>query len=357
MEQQLLTQNTLSPVAQEWIRPSALDRYRTNFYGNKRALLSNIANLLPPETKTVADLFSGTGIVSWFLKHQGYKIIANDIMRYPFLRLRALIGNNGTTLTADDVQMLREPNADTQGFIQQYYARSLGQENCNFLETWANNIPRLTDPIKKDIAVYVCVTCISAHCKYATAHFNPLGVITGHQRHWEINLEREVCDYALQVFPEFICDNRQQNECHNMDALDLVSKVEADVLYLDPPYACRAGSYEGHYAFFDDLVSALCNKGATISDPYDSKSDLGLYTNFGSRTSAMTGLARLFDRCRHIPCVIFSYNTTSRISSDEIMRAARVYRKDINAQFIPRPRATTIKGNNTHTEEVLMVCR
>lgn len=353
------TPNPVTGVPAEWFKPSALERYHTNFYGNKKRLLANIASLIPSGTKTIADVFGGTGIVSWYLKHQDHKIIANDILRWPALRLRALVGNNGTTLSAEDVHMLCEPTDNKQGYLQNYYARSLGAENCGFLETWAANMPRLADPVKRDVAAYVCITCVSEQRKYAAVHFSPMGEISGHQCLWEADLEREVPAYALQVFPEFIRDNGEQNECHNMDAVELVSQLEADVLYLDPPYASSTSSadYEANYAFFDDLVVALSGNGMNIRDPFDSKADLPAYTYFGTPVSALTGFAQLFDRSRHIPCVILSYNTTSQITPETIMTIAGGYRKDISMQRIPHPRPTVIKGHNTRTEEILMVCR
>ena len=350
---------TIAP--RQWVMPAALDRYpRHKFFGNKKTLLADIANLIPPEAKTIADIFSGTGIVSWFLKNQGYRVISNDIMGWPNMRLRALVANNVTTLTAEDVQRLCEPcpDSDKQKFITEYYGSSLGTENCDFLENWAGNLSRLADPIKRDIAIYVCIVCIARHINYFSIHFNALGELGGCQRLSRFNFKNEVCDYALQDFPAFVYDNGCQNECHNVDAIELVSQIKADVLYCDSPYASPAGSYETQFAFLDDLVTCLSNHGERIVDPYDNRSDLPKYANFGSRRSALSEFARLFDRSRHIPCLIVSYNTTSEISAKQIESIARAYqRKDISVHFIPRQRPTLVKGPMTTTEEVLMVCR
>jgi len=340
-----------------WVIPKALSEYRTNFYGNKRAILKNIADLIPEGTQTVADLFGGTGIVSWFLKHQGVRTITNDIMRFAFYRHKAVIGNNNTVLEREDLDLLCGPNPFGQEYISDYYGRTFGNSNCEFLETWSANIPMLDDPVKQDIAVFIPITVISKHLKYAAVHFSPLGTLTGNQDFLQVDLENEVRSYALDIFPLFIFNNGHVNKCFQKDAIDLISEIQADVAYFDSPYNCRGGAYESFYGFYDDLASILSGHGDIIDNPYDSKSDLEPYTYFGTRASAITGFAKLFENSRHIPNIIVSYNSTSGIQPTEIKALAEVYGRHVTIQPpIPRPRPTTQKNRNIKTEEILMLC-
>ena len=284
-----------------WVIPHSLSNYRTNFYGNKKNLLPQIADLIPKGAITVADLCSGTGVVSWFLKNQGFRTITNDIMRYPHFRHKAVIGNNNTYLDKDDLALLCEYFPFGREYIYEYYWKTFGENNCRFLENWAANIGQLSDPVKKDIAVFIPITVISKHLKYAAINFSPRGTLTGNQDLLDVDLEKEVCSYALEVFPGFIFDNGYHNECYQEDAVELVSRIEADVLYLDPPYCCRGGAYESCYAWLDDLASILSGHGEIIDNPFDAKSDLEPYTYFGTRKSAITGFAKLFERSRHSP--------------------------------------------------------
>jgi adenine-specific DNA-methyltransferase len=341
---------------EEWVNPPALKHYRTNFYGNKRALLPDIAALIPRKVKTIFDAFSGTGIVSWALKHRGYRIIANDVMRYPHYRLRAVVRNNSTVLDYRDLKLLTEPNPNRPDYISTFYGQTYGESNCLFLETWASNINKLSDPVKRDLAIFIPIVCISKYLKFAAVHFSPFGTLTGDQTLSHINLAEDICAYAIETFPTFLYDNQCQNECYQIDTIELLPTIEADMAYFDPPYACRAGSYEGHYAYFDDLASILSGKGEVIANPFDARCELPPYTFYGTRRSAVTGLAKLFERSLHIPHILLSYNTTSLISPNEIATLARTSGRHVTIQFIDRPRPTTQKNRNTETQEVLMLC-
>lgn len=348
-------------VEAELIRPDALDEYRLNFYGNKKNLLPKIAAAIPEETETIADIFSGTGIVSWYLKHQGYRMISNGIMRYPCIRMRALVENQDTALSVEEIEMLCQRNDktdDEENYFHRYYRRTFGEENCRFLQTWASNMPKLTDPMKRDIAIYIPIVCISRYFSYAAIHWTTLGVPTGGKNLLNANLEKDVRKYALDIFPRFLFDNGQDNQVYNEDAVELVSKIDADVLYLDPPYAAKAGSqYEGNYSIFDDLVSILSGRGDSVVDPMDSKCELSPYTYFGTRKSALVGLAKMFERSSHIPTVIVSYNSTSSIDPEEIATLARMNGRDVEMRiFEDQYRPTVSKDAKGKTDEYLICC-
>jgi len=292
-------------------------------------------------------------------------MISNDVMRYPVVRMKALVANQGTVLTKTDVEMLcgdtrSSGERGNNNYFLKFYRRTFGEENCRFLNAWANNIPRLKDPIKRDIAVYIPIVCISESFKYAAIHWSPLGVPTGGKNLLDVDLEKKVRAHSLEIFPEFLCDNGAQNEVYNEDAVGLVSKIQADVLYIDPPYACRAGGeYEGNYAIFDDLVSILWGRGHTVLDPTDSKCEIKPYTYFGKQSSALKGFRQIFSRSRHIPTVIVSYNSTSKIYPEEIATQARNAGRDVDVlpvKEINLP-VTSKKAKQKTTTEYLICCR
>ncbi len=327
-ENEILIPEVLPP---ERKMPSELDNYRLNFYGNKKRLLNHILDVIPEGTKTVADLFLGTGIVSWTLKHQGYKVISNDVMRYPCIRAKALVRNQSTVLSKADIEMLcsGQKKSGRMADLLEFYKRVFGERNCRFIEAWIANIPKLKCQTKRDIAIYVVVVSISEHFSYAAVHWNRIGMPTGGKNLLGVDLEKQVRDYALNEFPKYLYDNGEDNKVYNEDAVDLVSRINADVIYFDPPYAARGGAYEGNYSIFDDLVSLLSGNGHKVVDPTDSKADLEPYTYFGSRTSAVNGMARFFQNSRHIPTIIFSYNDTSKVHPKEIVEIARSYGRNV----------------------------
>ena len=89
------------------------------YYGGKRRLcpiiFRHIANYLPREKWSKADFvdaFLGSGAVSLYAKAQGFQVVANDIAERSFIAGKALIENNQTLLTEDDLYRLSLPRED-----------------------------------------------------------------------------------------------------------------------------------------------------------------------------------------------------------------------------------------------------
>ncbi|WFB36790.1 DNA adenine methylase [Kiritimatiellota bacterium B12222] len=352
-----------SPFATQVIQPDYLPpvikNYRTNFFGNKKRLLTQILKEIPEGTNTIADVFGGTGIVAWTFKNQGYQVIANDVMRYPSIRMKALVENQSTSLSNIDLDQLCSNirKSGEMNTILEIYKISFGVQNCRFLEAWANNIKKLDNPIKKNIAVYIPVAVISTYFKYSHIHWGSDNKPIGLKDMVLVDLEKEVRNFALNTFPNFVHDNGKNNHVYNQDALSLIPEIEADVLYLDPPYSSKSGgSYEADYGFLDDLVSLLKGEDHLIKDPTDSKCELAPYTYFGSRTSAITGLAKIFECSLHIPTLIISYNDTSNISPNEIMTFARIYGREVTASKFLVPLTCNSTSGKKTTNEYLISC-
>ena len=55
------------------------------YIGGKSLLLNNIQSVINEYTdeqkiNTVTDLFSGSGVVGTYLKHNGYRVVSNDLL-------------------------------------------------------------------------------------------------------------------------------------------------------------------------------------------------------------------------------------------------------------------------------------
>ena len=97
-----------SPVAEE---PDYLTRQIITYIGNKRALLSHIGiavervkRRLGKGKLRVADLFSGSGVVSRYLKAHASLLISNDIEDYAAVISRCYLRNRSTV----DIHALSE---------------------------------------------------------------------------------------------------------------------------------------------------------------------------------------------------------------------------------------------------------
>ena len=64
---------------------------KINFIGNKEKIASWICDKFPKESKTVFDVFSGGGSVSFEAKKKGFKVISNDVLKINYILAKALI--------------------------------------------------------------------------------------------------------------------------------------------------------------------------------------------------------------------------------------------------------------------------
>ena len=60
---------------------------------------------------TAVDAFSGSGVVSYLLKAQGFEVVSNDFLNFPHIITRASVANSSVRLEPDLWQVRRE--ADT----------------------------------------------------------------------------------------------------------------------------------------------------------------------------------------------------------------------------------------------------
>lgn len=335
-----------------------IGRFPLSIYGHKAALLEPILQLIPQDTEVFCDLFGGTGVVGYAVKkHRGARIIINDIMRFAHLRQKVLVANNGILLSDDDLTLLCSPNPHSRDDVSKMFSRVYGQENAGFLDRWASNIPLLPDPDKRDVAIFLPAVATLVKAEYAAIHFTRMGTLTGYQPFCNISMRDEIVSYATRILPTLIIDNGEQNKAFNEDAVGLVERIAADVLYVDSPYVCRAGRYEEDLAFFDDLVQLLSGNASRVLSPFDGNADLPPYNRFTRRDAALLGFWQIFRAANNVPLVIISYNTTSGLNVAEIENIAKANNRNVETILIPRPRPTCKKGGLAKTEEALVVCR
>ncbi|MGA9351778.1 MAG: DNA adenine methylase, partial [Anaerolineae bacterium] len=87
----------------------------TRYQGSKLKLLDWIwANIRGLRFDTALDAFGGTGCVSHLLKSKGKQVVYNDILRFNYIIGLALIENDATTLSEEDVAFLLTRHEDVR---------------------------------------------------------------------------------------------------------------------------------------------------------------------------------------------------------------------------------------------------
>lgn len=118
----------------------------------------------------------------------------------------------------------------------------------------------------------------------------------------------------LRLFPLSIVNNGQPNEAHLADAHELVASVEADVLYLDPPYNER--NYGRYYHLPETVVrwdnpSVAGRSGIPITKPPDSP--------FYHKSTAADALRELIARSRS-HCIVLHYAANGLVAHRQVMQ-------------------------------------
>lgn len=251
----------------------------TGFMGNKYVMLGWIAGQLPKDAKTVVDAFSGGANVAYHFKRKGLKVIANDLLLFPYHVARAVVENSHETLSDEDIDKILAPNANAGSFIVDnfdgyYYSKTV----LSWLDqVWAN-IQKLSG-YKKDLALAALGNTVKAKSLYGQFHRSKINL----KAELGMDADAEMEAYAggfkesqltsipissmVESFKRYanqlnklVFDNGQECKAFHGDAVEAVRKYGADVLYLDPPYITEFSNNDYEYSLH--FVEGLMNRWA-----------------------------------------------------------------------------------------------
>lgn len=326
------------------------------YIGSKILLLDEIEKTIKdiaPNTKTIIDLFSGSGAVANYLKNNNYNVICNDQMYFSYVLLRGVTKLNEipkfNKLKIEDVfQYLNDltfekTNFDlNECFIYQNYAP---HDNCNRMYFTCENaikidIIRLTIEewkkqalINEDEYFYLLASLISA-VPYIS---NIAGVYAAYLKNWDsralkpIKLEKPIINKTDNIIKTF-----------NRKSINLLQEVSADVLYSDSPYNSR--EYLPNYHILETIAKYDYPKikGITgIRDYQYQKSDFCVKSKVHNAFESMI-------RNANVKYIIISYNNEGLISTDELTSICKKYAVDDTFQLkeIPYRRYKSKISNN-----------
>ncbi len=231
------------------------------YIGNKRKLLDLIweavLSIQPERGCCIVDLFAGAGVVSRFLKRQGFRVIANDWEPFTvpvntcyiqcnktpvFSRLggydEAIKRLNSLPPIADWVTDHLCPRDDRNYDVKidrMFYMRKNGMRIDairNQIQQWRQN--NLIDAEEE--------ACLLAPLLYQASYTsNTSGVFKGFHKGWGGQTATALYRIAsdLRLSPALFFDNSLENVVMCADAQDVAESLNGDnvhLVYLDPPY-------------------------------------------------------------------------------------------------------------------------
>ena len=268
--------------------PDYLSRQVITYIGNKRALLGQIGQVvegvkgrLGKDRLRVFDVFSGSGIVSRYLKAHASALVSNDIEDYAavvgrcYLRNRSTVDLREITEVVDEMNRRVEDESLPPGFIEELYApkdesRITREDRVFYTRDNARRLDgyrQMISAAPEDMRELLLGPLLSR----ASVHSNTAGVFKGFYKNRETKigqfggtgsdaLVRIKGKIVLEppVLSRFECDYEVLQEDANSAARRV---VDLDLAYIDPPY--NQHPYGSNYFMLNLLVR--CERPEKIS--------------------------------------------------------------------------------------------
>jgi adenine-specific DNA-methyltransferase len=249
------------------------------YIGNKRALLDNISQAidrvkhrLGKDRLRVFDVFSGSGVVSRFLKAHASLLVSNDFEDYAavvgrcYLRNRSTVDLRRLGEIVDDLNARVDNEAFPLGFIEELYAprdetNITGGDRVFYTRANArrlDNYRRMLDSVPTDAREMALGPLLSE----ASVHANTSGVFKGFYKDCRTGIGkfggsngdallriRGPIQLAPPILSRFECDVQVLQEEANTAARKVHN---LDLTYIDPPY--NQHPYGSNYFMLNLLV-------------------------------------------------------------------------------------------------------
>jgi len=220
------------------------------YIGSKRTLLPLIVQAFQAAEgiSSVADLFSGTSRVGHALKGAGFRVFANDHNAYASTLGRCYVQANREDHILDAKRLIAELNAlkGRPGYVTETFcerARYFQPKNGERIDAIREEIARKSlDPETESIL-------LTSLMEAADRVDSTAGVQMAYMKKWA---PRSNNDLSLRV-PAML-ERPKAGKCiaQQMDAIEAARALDADAVYIDPPY--NQHSYLGNYHIWESLV-------------------------------------------------------------------------------------------------------
>lgn len=317
------------------------------FIGCKNNLIDNIAELVSnecKESKVFCDIFAGTGTVGSYFKDK-YKIISNDLLYFSYCIQRGIIKlnkepefnnlsiisgkRNRLNLVLDYLNGLEISNYNGKKYISNRYSplanrMYLTEENSLKIDYMRETIENWYEEKKiTEDEYYYLIACMIQEVPSVS---NISGTYGAYLKSWDNRVYKEFTIYPLEVKY-----NKYDNDVYNEDGVELLSRIEGDILYVDPPYNAR--QYLPNYHVLE-TVAKYDNpevKGVTGVRGYDNQK-----SSWCLKTKVLSEFEKLVSRAK-FKYIILSYNSEGLMKKNQIEEIMKKYGKSNTFKIIEIP--------------------
>jgi len=338
------------------------------YIGNKTKLLDRIHNAMKEHGvsgNSFFDMFSGTASVAKYFKQNGYRVYSSDMLFLSYCLQRAYIENNtepefksllpkltnshtnGSQGAPIDkvLNFLNKCVEPQHGFIYNNYCVAgtkdlkqprmyLSDENAAKLDAVRQTIEIWhSENLISENEYYILLACILENISLFT---NVAGVYAAFQKKWD---PRAIKPFIIK--PIELCVNKKIGKAYYTNSKDLLSQVQADIFYMDPPYNER--QYAPNYHLLETIAKYDNPKlhGITGMRDYSKQKSL-----FCRKNTALKELEEIVKKakCNYL---LLSYNNEGIMPQEDIFAILSKYGKTELVNF----KYTRYKSNNKGNPE------
>ncbi|MDO4628808.1 MAG: DNA adenine methylase [Planctomycetia bacterium] len=322
------------------------------YIGNKENILNQIDTILRThgvQGESFFDFFSGTTSVAQYYKRLGYRVFSSDLMYLSYCMQKAYIENNSEpefTALLPTLDFRRETIIDfplhvvadflnqlppVKGFIYQNYTpggtaslktsrQYFSDENGCRIDAIRQKIEQWkTENLLTESEYFILLTCL---IETVSLYANVSGVYAAFQKKWD---PRAVKPLILRTIKTI--SNQRENQVFNVNSMELCSQIEADILYLDPPYNER--QYAPNYHLLETITRYDNPVIHGVTGMRDYKMQKSTFCNPKTALESLEFVARNA-RYRFL---VLSYNSEGIMLEKEILRVLSQFGKVTMEQF------------------------
>ncbi len=323
------------------------------YLGNKYKLLEFIKGTVERECKginTVADVFAGTGsVASAFIDK---KLITNDLLYFNYICHVAWFGAEkyDEEKIANLICFYNAVQPQEENYMSEHFANTFfSLEDC-----------RKIGYIREDIENSYKAQKINARERaiLITSLLYAMDKIANTCGHYDAYIRGASFDKHLELsLPLASNNNNENNQHYNEDANQLVERIEADLVYIDPPYNSR--QYCDAYHLLENVAKWEKPSVTGVALKMDRRSLKSDYCTSNATKAFEDLISKISARY-----ILLSYNnmaekgndrSNAKISDDDILRI--LSRKGKVKVFSAGYRAFSAgKSNITDNQERLFLC-
>ena len=220
------------------------------YIGSKTSLIPHIDSVITSYYKdynfVFADIFGGTGVVAEYFYEKGCNVIVNDILYSNYVSYMTWLSNGEY-----DIEKVK-------GIISEYNKINSAKLSDNYFSNvfggkyYHKNDAKKIGYIREDIEKKKPFLTEREYYILISGLMYEADKIANTCGHFESFLNKVPSERGVTLRLPEILKKDNDNKIYCMDANELVKKISADVVYIDPPYNAR--QYVNFYHVLENLA-------------------------------------------------------------------------------------------------------